>query len=105
MDALKTMSEPERVGSLVLNFGLTRSQAAILLALYHARGRVVTDDALRAALYPIDADEPETNVIKVFIYQLRQRFGVSDILHAHRCGYALSAAGIARVDEVTRKAA
>lgn len=91
------MTDEERVGLVVHRLKLSRSQAVILLRLHEAGGNVVNVSQLRGALYPNDADDPLSDTVRVFIHQLRKRFG-GDIISVPDCGYLLSMKGRVRVE-------
>lgn len=62
-----------RVMSVMQRYGLTRTQARLVLALAARPGRPMSRDALVAAVYDMDTDPGDTKIIDVFIHKIRAK--------------------------------
>ncbi|PSJ60766.1 winged helix-turn-helix domain-containing protein [Pseudaminobacter soli (ex Li et al. 2025)] len=95
-----TCGQPTRHDDLegvIIDRGLTRSQAEILRAIVGAKGRTVTHDHILDALYRDDPDggpEYARTIVTVFISQLRKKLAGTgiDIMTVWGVGYRLDAA-------------
>ncbi len=83
---------------------LTRKEFWLLETLVRQRDRIVTRRALEEALYGWDED-PSSNALEVFIYQLRRKLGSGFIKTVRGVGYRVaSAAELCEEGEVGRAA-
>ena len=81
--------EVRRAGTPV---SLSRREFALLMALVHNRGRVLTRDRLEATLYGWN-EEVESNALEVHIHHLRRKLGSELIRTVRGVGYRLDPDG------------
>jgi DNA-binding response OmpR family regulator len=97
---LGQVADRERLGAWGHGLGLTPRQAMIFDLLYARRGIVVTHSAAMLALYQgVDA-EPEINIVKVFIHQIRRKLPPKSIETIWGQGFTLTPTGRAAADAV-----
>lgn len=65
---------------------LSRRERALLVALLHARGRVLSPDQLKDSLYDF-SEEIESNALNVHIHHLRRKLGADLIETVRGVGY------------------
>ncbi len=70
---------------------LTKKEFWLLETLVRQRDRIVTRRALEEALYGWD-DDPSSNALEVFIYQLRRKLGAGAIKTVRGVGYRVASA-------------
>lgn len=82
--------------------GLRDGAARLLLCLYAARGRLVTNYHLADALPPIDhgRDRQEDVLVKVLICSIRKAIGAASIQTVWGSGYRLTPEGLATVGHI-----
>lgn len=68
---------------------LSRRELALLAALLHARGRILSADQLKDSLYDFN-EEIESNAINVHIHHLRRKLGADIIETVRGVGYRVS---------------
>ncbi|HEY8707725.1 MAG TPA: response regulator [Burkholderiaceae bacterium] len=74
---------------------LSRRELALLRALLHNRGRILSLDQLQDSLYGFGADV-ESNAVNVHIHHLRRKLGPAIVETVRGLGYRLGAAGEAQ---------
>lgn len=89
------LTKDERV-SFRTNLGMDTAEAAIVAALYTAKGRLVETYALSDVL-PTENDDRSTNIIKVYICRIRRKIGKDAIRTVYSEGYGLTPVGLQRV--------
>jgi DNA-binding response OmpR family regulator len=67
---------------------LSRRELALLAALLHARGRILSADQLKDSLYDF-SEEIESNALNVHIHHLRRKLGADIIETVRGVGYRL----------------
>lgn len=72
-----------------VDMDLTSKEFGLLEALLRQRGRILTRAALQEAMYGWD-DEPSSNAIEVFIYQLRRKVGSKLVRTIRGIGYRIA---------------
>jgi len=80
--------DPER-GEVTLHgrpVVLSRRELALLAALLHARGRILSSDQLKDSLYGL-SEEIESNALNVHIHHLRRKLGADLIETVRGVGY------------------
>ena len=65
---------------------LSRRELALLVALLHARGRILSVDQLKDSLYGF-SEEIESNALNVHIHHLRRKLGTDQIETVRGVGY------------------
>ncbi len=65
---------------------LSRREQALLMALLHARGRILSAEQLKDSLYGFN-DEVESNALNVHIHHLRRKLGIKIIETVRGVGY------------------
>lgn len=70
---------------------LSRRELALLAALLHARGRILSPDQLKDSLYDF-SEEIESNALNVHIHHLRRKLGADIIETVRGVGYRFSMA-------------
>jgi len=86
--------DPER-GEVSLNgrpVVLSRRELALLAALLHARGRILSVDQLKDSLYGF-SEEIESNALNVHIHHLRRKLGAGLIETVRGVGYRFNGGG------------
>ncbi|WP_213875914.1 response regulator [Pseudomonas sp. dw_358] len=73
---------------------LSRREQALLQALLHNRGRVLSSEQLKDSLYGF-GDEVESNALNVHIHHLRRKLGTQIVETVRGLGYRLGPAGAA----------
>lgn len=73
---------------------LSRREQALLQALLHNRGRVLSGEQLKDSLYGF-GDEVESNALNVHIHHLRRKLGAHIVETVRGMGYRLGPAGVA----------
>jgi two-component system response regulator QseB len=73
---------------------LSRREQALLQALLHNRGRVLSSEQLKDSLYGF-GDEVESNALNVHIHHLRRKLGAQVVQTVRGLGYRLGPAGLA----------
>ncbi|HCN88363.1 MAG TPA: DNA-binding response regulator [Oxalobacteraceae bacterium] len=68
---------------------LSRRELALLAALLHARGRILSPDQLKDSLYDF-SEEIESNALNVHIHHLRRKLGAGIIETVRGVGYRFS---------------
>lgn len=68
---------------------LSRRELALLSALLHARGRILSPDQLKDSLYDF-SEEIESNALNVHIHHLRRKLGADIIETVRGVGYRFS---------------
>ena len=71
---------------------LSRRESALLAALLHACGRILSADQLKDSLYDFN-EEIESNAINVHIHHLRRKLGAGVIETVRGVGYRIGTAG------------
>jgi two-component system response regulator QseB len=71
---------------------LSRREQALLHALLHARGRVLSSEQLKDCIYGF-GDEVESNALSVHIHHLRRKLGSHIVETVRGLGYRLGVAG------------
>ncbi|OCR26277.1 transcriptional regulator [Pseudomonas syringae] len=71
---------------------LSRREQALLHALLHARGRVLSSEQLKDCIYGF-GDEVESNALSVHIHHLRRKLGGQIVETVRGLGYRLGTAG------------
>lgn len=84
--------EATRVHNIRLKCRATNSEARVLLALYAAQGRVLSQDALFDAI-PHPADGQNSTAVRMHVRALRQKVSPDVIDTAPGLGYRIGAAG------------
>ena len=69
---------------------LSRRELALLAALLHAGGRILSPDQLKDSLYDF-SEEIESNALSVHIHHLRRKLGADVIETVRGVGYRFSA--------------
>lgn len=80
---------------------LSRREQALLHALLHARGRVLSIEQLKDCVYGF-GDEVESNALSVHIHHLRRKLGSHIVETVRGLGYRLGAAGKGQARENTQ---
>jgi DNA-binding response OmpR family regulator len=70
---------------------LSRREQALLQALLHSRGRVLSSDQLKDSVYGF-TDEVESNALNVHIHHLRRKLGNDIVQTVRGLGYRLGQA-------------
>lgn len=68
---------------------LSRRELALLTALLHARGRILSPDQLKDSLYDF-SEEIESNALNVHIHHLRRKLGADIVETVRGVGYRFS---------------
>ncbi len=76
-------------------FGLMRSSARLLMALYRAKGRLLLSWQL-ADLFETSSDS--TNVVSVHVSAIRKALGRGSVINSRSQGFRLSKEGLGLVD-------
>lgn len=71
---------------------VSRRELDVLLALLHARGRIVTPERLKDVLYGLGEDV-ESNALNVHIHHLRRKLGAAAIETVRGMGYRIGSVG------------
>lgn len=71
---------------------LSRREQALLMALLHNRGRILTADQLKDSIYGL-SDDVESNALNVHIHNLRRKLGNGIVETIRGLGYRLGKAG------------
>lgn len=71
---------------------LSRRELALLAALLHARGRILSVDQLKDSLYGFD-EEIESNALNVHVHHLRRKLGAELIETVRGVGYRFNIGG------------
>ncbi len=85
--------------SLREKLGLETSEAAVVEALYAAKGRVVDHSTLMDAL-PTENDDRHHNIIKVYVCRIRSKIGRNAIRTVYSEGYGLTPEGLQTIAAV-----
>lgn len=72
---------------------LSRRELALLAALLHARGRILSPDQLKDSLYDF-SEEIESNALNVHIHHLRRKLGAGIIETVRGVGYRFSVVNV-----------
>lgn len=86
---------------------LTGKEAVLLAALYARRGNMVNKEGLMSAIYGDRPEEPEMNIVDVFVCKIRKKLraiGAGPIDTVWGIGYAISPAGVEACAEAIRLA-
>ncbi len=92
------MDQVARVSSML---GLSPKEGALLMTLYARAGRVLSKEICMSAMYN-ERDEPEIQIIDVFICKLRKKIGSECIDTLWARGYMLTQAGVEKVEKALR---
>ncbi|WP_397451957.1 response regulator [Pseudomonas sp. NA-150] len=76
---------------------LSRREQALLHALLHNRGRVLSSEQLKDSVYGF-SDEVESNALNVHIYHLRRKLGNGIVETVRGLGYRLGPADVANTE-------
>ncbi|MPR03336.1 response regulator transcription factor [Pseudomonas sp. MAFF 212408] len=77
---------------------LSRREQALLQALLHNKGRVLSSEQLKDSVYGFN-DELESNALNVHIHHLRRKLGNGIVETVRGLGYRLGAADVGPADE------
>ena len=100
------VDDEELVAQLRDRFGLRNQAARIALALYRAKGRVVSRNMLFAAIPPTapgPRDLRDPHMLNVLIAYIRKALGPNSVLNIHGRGYLMSQSGLRRLDELLQQ--
>lgn len=95
-------ADAEQGNRLRSAFSVTPGEAAVLMRLYAAGGRLVTLSQLCQAAPSMDeaGERDDLRIMRVYVSRIRKKMGVGAILLAYGRGYSLSPEAQARVRSV-----
>jgi DNA-binding response OmpR family regulator len=94
---LRRLHEADRALSLRAEFGVGPTEAAILLAFWAAKGRILTAEHIYSYL-PLSRWDGDLLPVRVYVCKLRKKVGADCILTVKGQGYCLTLRGMVAIE-------